>query len=52
MSVFVDTSGLYALLVRTEERHADVVRALRIFTEGGRTLVTTNYVVVETTALL
>lgn len=52
MSVFVDTSGLYALLVRTEERHADVVSALRKVLEEGRVLNTTSYVIVETVALL
>ncbi len=52
MSVFVDTSGLYALLVRTEERHADVVSALRKVLEEGRVLHTTSYVIVETVALL
>lgn len=52
MSVFVDTSGLYALLVRTEERHAEVVGAFRKVLEEGRTLWTTSYVIVETIALL
>lgn len=52
MSVFLDTSGLYALLVRTEERHAEVVRAFRNALEDGRPLWTTSYVVVETVALL
>ncbi len=52
MSVFVDTSGLYALLVRTEERHDDVVSALRKVLEEGRVLHTTSYVIVETVALL
>jgi predicted nucleic acid-binding protein len=50
--VFLDTSGLYALLVRTEERHTDVVRTFRSVLDDGRTLWTTSYVVVETTALL
>ncbi|MBI3000454.1 MAG: hypothetical protein HYY46_18670 [Deltaproteobacteria bacterium] len=27
MSVFVDTSGLYARLVRTEERHSEMIMA-------------------------
>lgn len=38
--------------MRTEERHADVVRAFRSVLGEGRTLWTTSYVVVETTALL
>lgn len=52
MSVFVDTSGLYKLLVRTEERHTEVVRVFRRVLEEGRTLWTTSYVIVETVALL
>lgn len=52
MSAFLDTSALYALLVRTEERHADVVRAFRKLLEERRTLWTTSYVLVETVALL
>lgn len=52
MSVFVDTSALYALLVRTEDGHADAAAAFRDLIESGRSLTTSNYVVVETTALL
>lgn len=52
MSVFIDTSALYALLVRTEEDHARVAEAFRGLLESGRNLVSTNYVLVETTALL
>lgn len=52
MSLFLDTSGLYALLVRTEEGHAEVVGAFRKALEDGRALLTTSYVIVETIALL
>lgn len=52
MSVFLDTSGVYALLVRSEDRHADVLRAFRKILEGGHSLWTTSYVLVETVALL
>ncbi len=52
MSVFVDTSALYALLVRTEEDHSEVAAAFRRLLEQGRTPITTNYVLVETAALL
>lgn len=52
MSVFVDTSGLYALLVRTEQRHTEVVGAFRNVLKEGRTLWTTSYIIVETVALL
>ena len=52
MSVFVDTSALYALLVRTEEGHAETASAFRSLLDLGRHLVTSNYVLIETTALL
>lgn len=52
MSVFVDTSGLYALLVETEEDHRAVVRSFEQLLRKGRSLFTTNYVVVESAALL
>ena len=51
MSVFADTSGLYALLVGSEDGHADVVRALRGVVLQQRPLCTTSYVVIETVAL-
>ena len=52
MSVFVDTSALYALLVRTDEDHAEAARAFRRLLDRGRSLVSTSYVLLETTALL
>ena len=52
MSVFADTSGLYALLIESEEGHADVVRAFRDALTGDRPLWTASYVLVETIALL
>jgi len=52
VSVFLDTSALYALLVRTEDGHAEVVRAFRKVLEERRALWTTSYVLVETIALL
>jgi predicted nucleic acid-binding protein len=52
VSAFLDTSALYALLVRTEERHDDVVRTFRKLLEERRPLWTTSYVLVETVALL
>ena len=30
MSVFVDTSALYALLVSTEEKHSEIASAFRV----------------------
>ncbi len=52
MSVFVDTSALYALMVRSERGHEAVATAFTSCLEDGKTLVSSNYVAVETTALL
>ena len=52
MSLFVDTSALYALLVGTERDHRAVLEVFRVAAERGRRMVTTNYVLVETAALL
>jgi predicted nucleic acid-binding protein len=52
VSVFVDTSALYALLVETEEEHAAVATEFRRLLERGRAIVTTNYVILETAAVL
>ena len=52
MSLFVDTSAFYALLVGTEADHRAVLDAFRTAAERGRRLVTTNYVLLETAALL
>ena len=52
MAVFVDTSALIALLDADEERHAAVRDAwARLATESER-LLSSNYVVVETVAVL
>ncbi len=52
MSIFADTSGLYALLVGSEEGHAGLVRAFRSAVASDRPLRTTSYVIIETVALL
>jgi predicted nucleic acid-binding protein len=52
VSVFVDTSALYALLVATEDGHAAIVAALERILRARRPLLTTNYVLLETAALL
>lgn len=52
MSLFVDTSAFYALLVRTEEGHRAVARDFRERVSSGSPLVTSNYVLLETVALL
>ncbi len=52
MSVFADTSSLYAAMVHTEERHRDCLDLFQELLESGRAVQTTNYVILETTALL
>jgi len=52
VTVFADTSALYALIVRTEEGHAEVAAAFTRLLQGRRPLVTSNYVILETAALL
>lgn len=52
MTVFVDTSAFYALLVRTENGHGAVRDAFETQLEAERPLHTTSFVVVETMALL
>lgn len=52
MSVFADTSGLYAFVVRSDTAHREAQRVLRRLWEAGRVVRTTSYVVIETTALL
>jgi predicted nucleic acid-binding protein len=52
VSVFADTSAIYSLLVRTESEHEEVVRTFRGLIQSGHDIVTTNYVLVETVALL
>jgi uncharacterized protein len=50
--VFVDTSALYALLVRSDQRHGDARRAFDRLKAEEAVLVTSSYVLVETYALL
>lgn len=52
MSVFVDTSGFYAFLVRTEDSHDAVRASFAEVLHAGRALWTTSFVIVETMALL
>ena len=52
MSTFVDTSAFYALLVANDVGHEAAKRTLDRLLAGGQRLVTSNYVVVETCALL
>lgn len=51
MSVFVDTSALLALLDADDSEHTDAVLAWRELADEGTPLLSSNYVVVETTAV-
>lgn len=51
MTVFVDTSALYAVLVATDDAHGAAAGAFAEQAHTGR-LVTHNYAVVETVSLL
>ena len=51
MTVFVDTSALLALLDADDADHADAVAAWRRLAEEGAPLLSSNYVIVETTAV-
>lgn len=50
--VFVDTSGLFALLVASDANHSKAKRAFRGLEATQATLVTSSYVLVESYALL
>ncbi len=52
MMVFLDTSAICAYFDRASEQHAAVLAAWDIVESNEDTLVATNYVLVETTALL
>ncbi len=52
MRVFVDTSALLAYLDADQPRHADVVEAWNTAMAKERAFVTSNYVLVETYALV
>ena len=52
MSIFVDTSGFYAVFDRDDANHEKAKTAWGKWLQSGETLVTNNYVLVETLALL
>ena len=52
MSVFADTSALLAFLDADQPRHADVIDAWDRLIDGERRLYTSNYVLVESFALV
>ena len=52
MNVFVDTSAFLAVLDRNDERHAEAKRTWEEMLNGGHALVSHNYALVETSAVL
>ena len=52
MSVFVDSSALYAVLDADDDQHARAVSQWRHLLHEAPRLVTTNYILVETAALV
>src|ERR1039457_2819226 len=52
MSVFVDTSALLAVLHGSDAQHTRAARIWRTLVEADADVVSTNYVLMETTALL
>lgn len=52
MRVYIDTSAFYALLDRGDENHKEGKKAWMQMFEGSYTLVTSNYVLIESFALL
>jgi uncharacterized protein len=50
--IFVDTSALYAVLDRDDQNHPLAKSAWSSLLQADDTLIVTNYVVVETTALV
>jgi predicted nucleic acid-binding protein len=52
MNIFADTSGLFALLVKNDYMHVRARKNFSYFAENNVRLVTSSFVLVETTALL
>ena len=50
--IFLDTSAIYALADRADARHGEAVAHLDSVLKGGEKLLTHNYVLVESLALL
>jgi len=50
--VYVDTSALYPILVRNDEDHSAAISTLKLLRTEDAELLTSNYVVHETVALL
>jgi len=52
MTVFVDTSAFLAYLNRDDQNHLAAARIMPAVAQDGTQLITTNYTLLETTALL
>lgn len=52
MSIFVDTSGLFAVLDADDSNHSRAEQQWSHLLSGGEQMVSTNYVLVETFALV
>jgi len=52
MAMFVDTSAIYARIVDTDARHREALALWADLAERRETLVTSNYVVLESISLL
>jgi predicted nucleic acid-binding protein len=52
MSIFVDTSAFVAYLNRDDQHHTTAARVMQSLAKEKSQLVTTNYTILETTALL
>ena len=50
--VYIDTSAFYALMDRSDQHHKEAAIMWPLILERGQTLLTGNYIVVETMALL
>ena len=52
MKVFVDTSGIFALLVKNDSKHSKAKESFNRFAQNKALLYSSSFVMVETTALL
>ncbi|MBZ5618361.1 MAG: PIN domain-containing protein [Acidobacteriia bacterium] len=52
MTLFVDTSAFYAVVDHDDENHVRAARSWNDLLDGNTTLLTNNYVLLETSALL
>ena len=52
MNVFVDTSAFYAVLSKTDDNHQNAVDAWNAHIDDNSEFFTSNYVIVETCALV